>query len=742
MSEEYDAYFDHMSSREYDREEEAKAIPAVEAPKPKSRGRRAVEGALDTAITAADAATLGLSRPVAGGLGFIAGFPGGTPMESAREAYGATDAALTEAREGIPGPLRFGADVLGATKGIPGLIDNAVDAATKKLAPTGMDILKKLGLGTALTAPMTISENYLRGDMDLGEAIVAGGADALIGAGAQAAIGEKFIPLLERAYRNQVGKTGLGEAVDALTSSPLGQDTAPGFTIADLYDLANNKLPIEATGRGLLDIGDAATREQTAIRAHDALADLHFGQLDPRKASTADFQAAVRAHEDTLESVTKLVDKANDEAVTSLGNVVTPWVTAPPKVDSPKKAAAKAILGDIGRTKPNPDGSMPIGATNVDDTKGFVADTLERLENKVGLDFDEFGDTETKVWNTFSRMLRKKELQQFGGAVQNVPVTSTAIKQGEEFFEDVPLARLYSVRKEMADLLTPQGRISGDPLTRKQRLAVMSIIESLDGKLDDMTNGKAGTGRGLFAEAMREENARELGYQFYSQRQQRVESKDFADHYNESFDDFWNNMSDGMKDQFKRGFSEAMMSDAGERSIHAELTNFIGDPASRNVLKQKTAGQEQLKKIYGDEGYKRIESILTESDALINARAGLEDLLIRKGATPDMIKAALGDAGTIPPLFENSKQDGAIMAALAKLKKAVKTGDADKIEAMQRLLLATDAELQDMLERGVREAAPGESATIGSRVGAIAAQPEEEEKDLAPEYNILDELTK
>lgn len=739
-------YFKEVTDGGYDTSEEDDMVmhpkTATSASLASSRLGRAIRPTLDMAVTAGDAATLGLSRIAGGAVGAASSLKAGdSPVEGFTKGVSETHKAFEESRNRLPGPLGFLAEIFGGAKGIPGQVDKAIDSGiagvgARKFAPTWKDRGANYLATYAAGIPVATADRYMRGDQDFDDAVKGGMLDSLIGVGAQGLLGDGLIPVGQRLYRNLKGNTALGDAVQNITGGELSR----GMTLSQVYNFAN-EMDIPAD-QGILDaVIDNQPRSETARRFYNAVADMSFPDPNSRKINTAAARQARAKYDETVQEVNDAAQRANKEAVSEISAVLGEPSSRVPRAKSPEQEAAARALADIGSTIPaTKGGPLPIGATKIN-TRGFIQEAQEDYEKALGMNLIDMGEDKVKVWGKFKDLLRGQEQEVVAKGVRKIESKGKGAPNSDLVFGDVPLARLYEARKSLADMLTPQGRLSNDPLTRSQRKYVMTLINKLDDKVDEVAEGEFGLARGAFAKEMQIKEAEEYGQTFYRQRSSNVENpSDYSAHYGETLDDFLSGADPRVREAFADGFKKAMVDLTGERSLLGELQNFVGDLDSGNVLKAKMQGVEHLETVLGKEDTDRLLKVYTEGNHLIEFRTRLAKLFeVKSAATeykPDAIHSKMTPADFLGANAENS----IIFATLAKLRKQIKPSDAKRLNAVELLLTAKGDDLAKLLKKGVSEASPGGGAQVGATAASVASGSSLDTDEAEEDYDLFDEL--
>lgn len=695
----------------------------------------------DVATTAADAATLGMARPVAGVLGAASEFasdpigtlnhPGNIP-KAFSEGYGKTNEALKQSRENIPPAFAFGAELLGGTRGAAKYADEAIEVGTRKFAPSTADKVKNYAATFAAGVPVAAADSYVRGDSDLMTAALDGVFAGALGTTMQAVGGDMVIPLLQRVKANKTGKTPLGEAVMAGVDTGLLQD---GASFNRLLEIAQNP----AANKSLLDMDFGnVTKGSMASRYYDALANLEFATPDARKINTAEWAAAKQNYDATLVELKHLRDDANKNVQSEMADVLFGTGPIAPTIQSPEYKKAITVMDSLGRTAPGPDGVKPLGAYEMDAEK-FVDDSLIRYTKELGYDNPEhMTGKERQVWRAFKELYRGVELETVARGLTKISSEGRDYERADEIFSNIPIARLFNSRKDLMDLMTPGLVKDSSSITKQQRRAIMKLGNIIDDELDAVTGKQAGIARGVFAKAMKEKNAEALGEQVYLSRGGEIaDERNFSAEYGQTIDEFFKNSDDNTKEAFTKGFKKGMHKLIGKRGIQGELHNYLGTDVS-DATKVKQENLDTLYTVLGKAEADRIVGAMTESAETVKYRNNLVRLFEAKGRRKQEAEK-LADAAI--KAQAEAPATNAVAAGFGFLKKSVAPSDVEKVEAIQALLTAKDGDLSDLLRQGIEEAAPGGGAQLGVRTTAAGAPLRtEEDRSVEDQYDLGAEL--
>ena len=461
--------------RDYDAEQQAvEDIPTANAANdastvkaPVTQLGKGVGVAADVAATALDAGTLGATRNVGGVLNMLTaiGGEGGSLVDAYHKGYGRIDEKFADVRERLPLGMEVAAEIGGGVAGVGRLADKAI-ALTRKFAPGAMSRIGNYAATYAASIPMAAADRYMRNDESFEDALKGGTIDAMLGVGIQAGIGDVGLPFGQKLWAKLFGKPALGQAVDDVTQGAIGE----GMTLENLHAAAQNIDP----NTGILNLEvDGQPQWETARKFYNSIADTKFPDPNARSMGTGRPAERRALYQETVDTVRRYADEANEEAAQTMEAVWGTGRRSDPRAKTARQKYAAAQLDQIGRELPaNPGDPMPLGATELD-ARATVNDVQAHLEKTFGQRLPTLMKTQGDVWNTFVRSMRGEEIGFSGGKRLIKSEGAEGVRAEEILPDNMTLDGLYNTRKEMADLLTPAGRVGGNPLTKTKRKTVV-----------------------------------------------------------------------------------------------------------------------------------------------------------------------------------------------------------------------------------------------------------------------------
>ncbi len=717
----------------------------------KSLGPRFMYGlgkAQDAAVTAVDARTMGVGRNLIGLSDVMKAIGGEGGIESVgdiadvyNEGYARADEQFEESRDELPMPIGLGAEIFGAAGGVPKAADMAVAKMTRAFAPNWTSRVGNYATTYIAGIPVAAADRYIRFDEDFDDAVKGGLIDSMLGLGIQAGIGDLIIPGAQKIWRKITGVVGRGQALEDVTSGSAGT----GMTLDNLWTAT--KQFGRNSKKSILDMEvGTQPRWETARRFHNALADTKFPNPDPRNYHSK-AQAKSRAlYQEAADTVRRYAGYANDEAVNTMNRIMGRGGRTDPRATTREQDAATEQLDSISRSEPKEgQNSIPMGAKIVPG-RGTVDRVEQKLVNVFGQPVEEMLKDQGGVWNAFIASMRGDELRSHVRKRGHIGSAGREAERADEILpEDMTVAKMYMVRREMADLLSPDGRINGDPLTSTKRKTVKEIMNVLDDTIAEATGNVSTRARAAFANAMRGGDAEELGYLFYQQRSSTVDSEHlFTNNYRESLDEFFPDLNMDHKERFRKGFRAAMVDRMGTSSPLTELGNYLGDLTSGNVLKEKSQGRDHLELVLGKKAADDLVDMYTNGNHLITFRNNLADLIDAKRERPNDAKAPPLGIDMLPQHVPQDER-GQVLVGMSWLRNYVLGKDRAKVDAMMDMIVKKGPELNKFIQIAAEEMAPGGGAQIGSRTAAVASsfeeydRPEEEAPDTS-QYDVFEQI--
>jgi len=710
-----------------------------EAPEPRlSALGRGLKGA---AITATDAATFGAGRPIAGGINVISDFmtdPVNYTAEdipgSYRQGYDDQHEYLRQQRE-TAGPVALTAEVAGGMVGPGAVADTLISGATRPLQKTMMDRLRNYATTSAVAYPEAVLDHYVRGDMGLDEAMEAGLGDLAFGMGAQALVGDVGVPLLKRLTRRVLGYNPKAFAVGSVMQGAQGGGEN---TLQGLYELSKNVEPGSTLFEQLDDNVDAVTR------FHNTLFDLQMGRERPSGSMTiADAQLGKRVQA-TLDEVTTLSANANRRAASRIDAALAADEPAFMRPRTAEQTQAASMFDEISREwypEGHPKAGQPTkGATSIE-TLEVREGASQALSEAFGTKFSEQQGAPRDVWNEFNHLLRTPTEETLGGAVKRLPVLRTSLLAGDptpsvrdDFFENMSVARLYQVRKEMSAMRSPMATDSNGKLLNPQhRKAVNTLIGYLDDEIASKVGDDFGVANALWSSEMRKQDASVLGEQFYYQSKLRPDLNDdtaaaFERAKGGTLQDLKAAMSADEWAEFQNGFKRGMRDEMENNSPIRELNELFDGYGNRNILTEKSGRIGDAELVLGADAVQDLWRAYDKDNLEIDTTNALGDLIGKKAASPSQqprdaagVDRPSGPRGEAVAWLLENPEDIMLSGVLSYMRRYSLGQDANRVNAMLRLATAKDAQLEKLLRKGAKGLVPS-GVQIGASSTALATQ--------------------
>lgn len=472
--------------------------------------------------------------------------------------------------------------------------------------------------------------------------------------------------------------------------------------------------------------------EETTRRMHNSFAEIYLPEVKDEALGTRGLfgvQRDIDMYHKALDTQYKLSVEADDAARREVREVLdSPQqrITAVEESNANLKKAREvyAMMSDE-TPQVNPDGTprldangqqvMGLGAKPIDARKDVIPQLDERLMREFKrTDINRLPEEANKMREEFLKLLRTREMDE--AALRSTRTQSAGAEKfhkGEvDVYDDVTLAKLIDARRTFSTkFLSPMATYGGDAITRTERKAARDMVKMIDDLIGENTNGAYGIAKEQFAKSMKQQEAFDMGKEFYLSRTgEFADSKSFAEEYGKDLTAYLDDLKDdALKDMFKAGFSDGMEEKIGQRGFMTEMHYFLGDfkqdPESGMFFSANERGIDQMKSIFGEEETQRILDVYTDGSSMQKYRAQLAAMLRAKGADPDKAKEFLGDATIAQSRKHYDPANGPWEAGMAFMD-WMASGPSDKREAraLMRLMAASDEEVAYLMERGVREA--------------------------------------
>jgi hypothetical protein len=349
-----------------------------------------------------------------------------------------------------------------------------------------------------------------------------------------------------------------------------------------------------------------------------------------------------------------------------------------------------------------------------DEVRDFLKSSETEFAKEMGQTEIGFaGEPAKQVWRMYTDQFRLSE-QEAIGLDWNMKEIDKSTKSAAEVYTDLPLARLYNGRAALAELVGPNA-----PSAEHNR-AALALMRVLDGKIDELTAGKAGLARGEYAQAKGIEDAYDLGTKYFMGR-----NADFSnlDKYHQTFGtpirEYMDKLPPLARESFAEGWKRGLY-EKFERDGFAETMNYLIGPPNATGDRVRNEGIDHMRTVLGTETANKLIAMHNDGRRVVDMREKLEALYLFKAASPS--KRAELINGAIEMTVE-AEQGGALtglIADLQKIKRAVKPDDQSKVLEMERLLRLRGPELARALNASAKSLIPL-PRQVGNTSAALSA---------------------